>query len=207
MKQIKKLSLLLAFSIMATISFAQLTIGLKAGFNLATISTDDSEFDPKYLPTFQAGAVIDFGLTDNLGVQTGVSFMGKGYKVNEELLGSDFIIESNVYYLQIPAHLMFKTSNFFVGAGPFIGMGIAGKYRAEYAGVEDSEDLEFGNTEDDDISPVDFGVGVQLGVMLGQIRIGAGYDLGLANTIPKDIRSDDEYIRNNVINVFAAYMF
>ena len=207
MKQIKKLSLFLAFSIMATISFAQLNIGVKAGFNLANINASDSEFDTKFLPTFQVGAIVDFGLTDNLGLQTGISFMGKGFKIDEEILGSDFVATSNQYYLQVPVNLMYKNNNFFIGAGPYIGYGISGKYKSEFLGLEETDDYEFGNSDEDDISPIDFGVGVQLGVMLGQIRIGAGYDLGLANTIPSDKRADDEYIRNNVINVFAAFMF
>ncbi len=111
MKQIKKLSLFLAFSIMATISFAQLNIGVKAGFNLANINASDSEFDTKFLPTFQVGAIVDFGLTDNLGLQTGISFMGKGFKIDEEILGS---ATSNQYYLQVPVNLIYKNQFIFL---------------------------------------------------------------------------------------------
>ena len=207
MKQIQKISLFLAFSIMATISFAQINIGLKAGFNLANINASDSEFDHKFLPTFQVGAILDIDFSDNLGVQTGISFMGKGSKIDEQILGSDFVATSRLFYVQVPVNLMYKNNNFFIGAGPYIGYGISGKYKAEYIGIEDNEDYEFGNTVEDDVAPIDYGIGVQVGVMFGSVRVGAGYDLGLANVIPKDIRADDEYIRNNVINVFAAFMF
>ena len=111
-------------------------------------------------------------------------------------------------YVQVPAHLLYKGKGFFVGAGPYVGFGVSGKIKTEFGGETDTEDLQFGNSLEDDLSPLDFGVGVQAGVSFGACRVGAGYDLGLSDLIPKDARdSAGVTLKNNVINVFFAYMF
>ena len=104
----------------------------------------------------------------------------------------------------MPAHILYNASAFFVGAGPFVGYGIGGKAKSD---GEDSEDLSFGNTEDDDYAALEYGIGVQVGAKFGSIRAGAGYDLGLSDLTPKDLQSDDFSVKSGVINVFVAYMF
>ena len=208
MKQFLKLSLFVAFCAFTTVAFSQISIGVKAGLNLANVITDDEDVDPMMLPTFQAGAVVEIGVTNALAVQTGVSLQGKGFKQEDEIFGETFKTTFNPLYLQIPAQLLYKGNNFFVGVGPYVAFGIGGKIKSSYAGESESEDITFGNTEDDYLAPLDFCIGAQAGVSLGAIRIGAGYDLGLSQIIPKDARSSgDPSVKNGVINVFAAYMF
>ena len=208
MKQLSKITLLAAFFACTSVSFAQISFGVKAGLNLANVLTNDDDADPKMIPTFQVGGVVEIGITEMLAVQTGVSLQGKGFKEEEELLGETFKFTASPMYITVPAHLLYKGGSFFVGAGPYVGYGIAGKLKAEAAGESESEDIEFGDSEADTFSALDFGVGVQAGGSFGSFRVGAGYDLGLSNLIPKDLRaSEDITVKNGVINVFVAYMF
>ena len=203
MKQLLKIALFAAFCVATTTAFSQISFGAKAGLNLANISLSgdgSSLINTKILPTFQIGAIVEYGITENLAIQSGVSLQGKGFKIDDDLLGSS---KSNPLYVQIPAHLLYKADMFFVGVGPYVGFGVAGK--AEYDG--ESESLTFGSDDASDYSALDFGIGAQLGVNIGAIRIGAGYDLGLSDIVPKDLRGDGISAKHGVINVFAAYMF
>jgi hypothetical protein len=206
MKQLLKVSLFVAVCAFTTTAFAQISFGVKAGLNLANVITDDDEVDPKMSPSFQVGAVVEIGLTESIALQTGLSLQGKGFKVEEEFLGETFKSTANPLYLQVPAHILYKGSGFFVGVGPYVGYGVAGKFKTEIAGESDSENINFGNDDDADWKGLDFGVGAQAGVSLGAIRIGAGYDLGLSNVVPGD-DGDELTVKNGVINVFATYMF
>ena len=208
MKQLLKLTLFAALCAFATASFAQLSFGIKGGLNLASIRTNETELNPKTLTTFQVGAVLEFGITDHLALHSGLSLQGKGAKLEETILQQTLATTRSPMYLQIPLHILYKGSGFFVGAGPYIGFGVAGKAKNDFSGQSETNTLKFGDTVDDDWAPLDFGVGVQAGVKLGSFRVGAGYDLGLSNVLPKDKAdaSGNSY-QNGVINIFGAYMF
>ncbi len=110
----------------------------------------------------------------------------------------------NPFYLQVPALILYKQEMFYVGGGPYIGFGLFGNYKDDV----DSESINFGNSEDDDFAPIDFGLQFEAGVILnGNIRLGAGYGLGLSNAVPKDARGDDDSWKHGVISINAAYMF
>ncbi len=204
--------LTLALTLCATTTFAQVNFGVKAGLNLATMSISGEDTDEindlkKMLLTFQVGGVADINLTDNLAVQPSLMLVGKGLKLKDDDLDATSTL--NPLYLQVPILLLYKGNMFYVGAGPYVAFGLFGKSKVEFAGEEESEDLSFGNSEDDDLAPLDFGATAEAGVMLPMgIRIGAGYSLGLANILPKDVREgDDISFKNGVISVNVAYMF
>ena len=186
-------------------SHAQLKFGIKAGLNLANINYDgEDEVDTKILPSFQVGPVIEFGITDNLGIGSGVLVSGKGFKIEED----GFKAKSNPIYLQVPVMLNYTNSGFFAAVGPYVGFGLFGNTTSEFGGDKETEAIDFGNTDEDGISPLDFGAGLELGYGFGPIRISASYNLGLANIIPKDIADDtDEKATNNVIGISATYLF
>lgn len=191
----------------STATFAQVTFGVKAGFNLANMSlkgegSEEIEDYKKMLPTFQVGGVAEFDLAENVALQTGLTLVGKGLKLED----GDFEATINPMYLQVPALILYKQEMFYVGGGPYIGFGLFGKLKGDL--VEDPEDLAFGNDLDDDFAPIDFGLQFEAGVILnGNIRLGAGYGLGLSNALPKDAREGDDSWKHGVISINAAYMF
>ncbi len=210
MKQLFKITLFAAFCAFTTAAFSQISFGVKAGLNLANQSYSGDgtgEIDTKMLPTFQVGGILEIGITEAIAVQSGLSLQGRGFKLDDEILGVAFKSTANLLYLQVPAHLLYRGNGFFVGAGPYVGYAVSGKVKAEVAGNTDSETLSIGNSVEDDLSPIDFGVGIQAGISLGAIRVGAGFDLGLSDTTPKDAREDGYSAKNTAISVFAAYMF
>jgi len=202
---------LFAAALFGCVNFAtaQIDFGVKAGLNLANVSLNniDEAPDTKMLITFQAGVIADINISDNLAIQPGLLLVGKGFKIEDEILGETFTSTVTPMYLQIPVNVLYKGNMFYAGVGPYVGYGLFGKAKFEGGGSSDSEDLSFGNGEDDDWSALDFGVNVEAGVMLNQIRIGAGYALGLANVIPENARTGDESGKNGVISVNVAYMF
>ncbi|MDO8366160.1 MAG: porin family protein [Saprospiraceae bacterium] len=187
---------------------AQLSFGIKAGLNLANINYDGEGFDPKILPSFHAGPIIDFGITENIGIGSGLIVSGKGFKLEEEILGEKFKSSSNPIYLQVPVTLNYSNGGFFAAVGPYVGFGLFGNAKNDLSGKDETEALEFGNTVEDDYSPLDFGASVEAGFGFGAFRITASYGLGLANIFPKDTADFlDDKATHNVIGVSAAYLF
>lgn len=170
--------------------------GVKAGLNLATI-TGDVE-DVSMLPTFMVGGVAEFDFTDNVGLGVGLQLHGKGAK--QDFGEEDLTV--NPLYLQVPIQVQYRNNGFFAAVGPYVGFGIAGKFKAG----DFDESIDFGNTEDDDFAPLDFGAGVELGYEFGSLRATASYNLGLSNIIPSDV-AGDESAKNNVIGIALAYLF
>lgn len=196
----------LALALCSFTAFAQPKFGVKAGLNLANMSLSGDEFDEledskKMLITFQVGGVVEFDLAESVALQSGLMLVGKGFKLEE----GDITATTNPMYLQIPALFLYKQEMFYVGGGPYVGFGLFGKAKFE----DESEDLNFGNGEDDDFAPLDFGLQFEGGVILnGNIHLGAGYGLGLANAIPSDAREgSDISAKHGVISINAAYMF
>ena len=208
MKSIFKLTLM-AVAVFGAVNFAsaQIDFGVKAGLNLANVNYSEEGLDTKMLVTFQAGVVADINISDHLAIQPGLLLVGKGFKSEVELFGETFKTTANPMYLQVPVNLLYKGNMFYAGVGPYAGFGLFGKVKSEGGGQSDSEDLSFGSGEDDTWSALDFGANLEAGVMLNNIRIGAGYALGLANVIPNDVRSGDESVKNSVISVNVTYMF
>lgn len=192
-----------------TTANAQLKFGLKAGLSLANINYDGEDGDEtEFLPTFHAGPIVEFGITESIGVGAGALLSGKGFQIKDEFLGEKFTSKANPLYLQIPVMLQYKNNGFFAAIGPYVAFGIGGKVKTEVAGETDSEPIDFGNSELDGFSPLDFGAGLELGYGFGPVRVSAAYNLGLANVIPKDYAdASGEKATHTVIGLSAAYLF
>lgn len=176
---------------------AQVKFAAKAGLNLARVVGDDDE-NVKLLPTFLVGGRAEFGLNDNLGLGVGLEVSGKGFKVEE--MGISGALKP--IYLQVPVQLFYQHNGFFAGFGPYVGFGIAGKAKIEDISV----DLDFGNSTEDDVAPIDFGAGIELGYQFGAVRATASYNLGLTNIAPSD-NADNYSWKNHVIGIAVAYLF
>jgi hypothetical protein len=141
MKQKLILSFLLTF--FSLNSFAQQSsVFLKAGFNAANVSIkDDGSIDEaKMLPSFHVGLQGDVPIIKNLlSIQPGLFFTGKGSKTQSGAPSDAnyYKATSNPLYIEVPVNVVAKLplgdkdSKFFVGAGPYVAMGIAGKNKAE----------------------------------------------------------------------------
>jgi hypothetical protein len=176
---------------------------LRGGVNLANVSVTDNGGidDAKMLTSFQVGIIGDLNITSFLALQPGVIFSGKGTKTQRgsESDANFYRATSNPYYVEVPVNLVFKTptgnSNFFVGAGPYIAMGIAGKNKVDgkIGGVSYSSERNIKWSNDDPttlnqeegsgfgiMKRFDYGLNGTIGVEASKLVISANYGLGLA---------------------------
>jgi hypothetical protein len=177
---------------------------LRGGVNLANVSVTNNGGidDAKMLTSFQVGIIGDLNITSFLAIQPGVLFTGKGSKTQRGTEGETgfFRATTNPYYIEVPVNLVFKTptgnSNFFVGAGPYIAMGIAGKrkidgqtalgttYHSESSIKWSNDDPTTLNDEEGAgfgiMKRFDYGFNGTVGVEASKLVISANYGLGLA---------------------------
>lgn len=195
------------FSIETTPLFAQVRFGLTAGYNHAIMAFSEEYIDllefvgnedlePKPLPAYHVGATVEFGLGPSLGINTGVRVDARGVRqvYGGTVLNVPYTETRSVapLYLRVPLSLTFRQRGLYLSAGPYIGYALAGKIKTkiESAGAssEGSEDIDFGNEEGNDLSPLDYGAQFELGYeFFEHLRVGLQYNLGISNTLPADV--------------------
>ncbi|WP_353139296.1 outer membrane beta-barrel protein, partial [Pseudopedobacter sp.] len=80
----KKILLATAFALTVSFANAQLKYGLKAGVNFANmdISSQGMSISPKSQTSFHLTGFVDVAISEKFSFQPGLSFQGKGYKVD-----------------------------------------------------------------------------------------------------------------------------
>jgi hypothetical protein len=228
--KISLLSILFLFTVVQL--KAQSSGRFQGGINFANVSvtTGGHVNDANMLSTFQAGVVGDFLLGGPLYLQPGLLYTGKGSKVQNGQPGTNgyFRQTFNPYYLEIPANLVFKTpaiagGRFFVGAGPYLGVGVRGKTRTEGQTLlgttyNVTRDIRF---SDDDpttlneeegtgfgiIKRFDYGMNGVAGFEGKSMVLGLGYGLGLAKLQSGSNNSEDHNNKNRVIQLTLGFKF
>jgi hypothetical protein len=154
-----------------------ITFGVKAGVNLSNISGEGESGDAKI--GFKAGVSLDYALSQDLYLMTGLNYSLQGSKIGE-VDGKS--VKLDLSYLQLPVHIGYKL-NVAEGAklvfhgGPYVGYAVDGKWK--YAG----ESLNaFGDIAKEGIAKLkrfDAGLGIGAGVEFGQFGVDLGWDFGL----------------------------
>ena len=208
-----------ALMLSSTALFAQKSSAiLKGGVNFANISNnDDGGYDDnRMLTSFHVGVLADLNLTEFLALQPGLLYTGKGIKLENDAQEVTF----SPRYLELPVNLVFKTptgnAKFFVGAGPYVAMGIGGKFKGE--GIIDfEEDIRF--SDDDPLTPeeegagafrvrrFDYGLNGIIGIEASNLVISAGYGLGLAKIQSGSDSNDDQNNKHRVFNLSLGFKF
>jgi len=197
-------------------AIAQFSFGPKVGLNLAKYSFDfkdsDDEPDVKMCLAPLVGFAINYQFTDELALQSGLFFSGKGTAIDLEKLFDeiddvdvDGYMRFSTSYLELPVNIAYGIaigkSQIQIFAGPYLAYGIMGKLKWDYTvksggdSESDKDDIKIkfknkideSDDEEDTMyqSALDFGLGFGLGFKTGPILINAGYELGLANLEPK----------------------
>lgn len=185
----KKLLLSAAILFGSLGAFAQggLGYGLRAGVNIPKYSTglDETKSNTGFFLT----GYLDAPISPNFSIQPGLSLQNKGTKwkpVGDQREGKESIMT-----LDIPVNAVLKfpttSGNFFLGAGPYVGFGLSGKFKGEDSQGKFENDIKFGTGSDKDLKRTDFGVNFLAGYQLSSgFQINAGYGLGLTNLAPND---------------------
>lgn len=225
-----KVVLFAAVSIFTVTSiYAQSSAQLRAGINLANISvTDNGRVNEAHqLTSFQVGIIGDLPLSSFFSFQPGLIYTGKGAKAQsgDENSSNYYKATFNPYYLEIPANFVVKlplgtSSKLFVGAGPYLAMGVSGKNKVEgkVLGVAFNREssIEFSN---DDPSTLNYEEGAGFGIMKRfdyglngtagiegkSIVLGINYGLGLAKLQSGSNSSEDNNNKNRVFSVTVGF--
>jgi hypothetical protein len=204
---------------------------IKAGLNSANISvTDDGHVEnAKSLKSFHVGVIGDLHLASILSFQPGILLSGKGSKTQSGN-SSDanyFKATTNPLYLEIPANLVLKfplaaNAKIFAGAGPYLGIGIAGKNKVEgkVQGVafESKENIEWSNDDPTTLNEeegagfgvlrrFDYGLNALAGVEFDKLLLGVGYGHGLAKLQSGSDNSSNDNNKNRVWSFSLGYRF
>ncbi|WP_298739391.1 porin family protein [uncultured Chitinophaga sp.] len=216
----KKQVVLVLLALVGTLStYAQVSFGVKAGYNNSGISGDASDLS-KRLSGFHAGGIADITLAENFSLQPQLLFIMKGVKsasYTETIEGIEFNFPEQkltLNYLELPVNFMYKheagAGSIFVGAGPYLGFGLSGKAKA--SGEEDGKVKFDGRKaeeigEDDEatlhLKRLDAGANFLAGYELKNgLLFSVNYSLGLTNLDPDGGKS-----KNNYFGVSVGYLF
>jgi hypothetical protein len=185
---------------------------IRAGVNFANISvTNDGDVDDhSMLTSFHAGFSGNIKIAPFLFFQPGILISGKGSKTQSGSVSDPtyFRATTNPLYVEIPVNLILKTPaapmRFFIGGGPYLAVGIAGKNKTEgkFLGAAFSSENNI-RWSDDDPSTLDYEEGSGYGIMkrfdyglnatAGLEFVSAQYGHGLAKLQSgSDSRADDK---------------
>ncbi len=195
---------------------------IRGGINLANVSNNDNGGynEANMLPSFQVGLIGDFNITEFLALQPGLLYSGKGIKWQNGNEG-DLTYQRltlNPQYLEVPLNLVFKTptgnAKFFAGAGPYVAMGIGGKFKGEGLFGFD-EKIKY--SEDDPLTSeeegagafrlrrFDYGLNATIGIEASNLVISANYGLGLAKLQSGTTSSNDENNKHRVLSFTVGF--
>lgn len=199
-----------------------LTFGIKGGVNLSNFSGASAKgMDARV--SFNVGLTVDYALTQDLYLLTGLEYIVKGAKdegtmsVEDPTYGKiSFTGTENdsPTYLQVPIHLGYKlvvtdAAKIVFRAGPYIAYGIGGEVEVEGKAVinDVTVDIDGGYDffEEGRAKRFDFGLGLGVGAEFGKIGVGLGYDLGLINIADTDLI--DGNIKNMNAYLTVGYKF
>jgi hypothetical protein len=96
----------------------------------------------------------------------------------------------------VPLNFLYNSSgntggNFFFGAGPSIAFSFSGKGKQDDGTNVTTENLKFGNGEDDDMKGMDLGANFITGYHFKKgFLLSANYNIGLSNLIPGSSSTD-----------------
>lgn len=189
----KKIALFFVMAVLSTSAWsqAQLSIGLKAGPNFASINTKESAGENyKSRTGFHAGAFALIKLT-KIGIQPEVVFSQQGSTVTVN--SKDF--DANYSYINIPIMLkLYTIAGINIQAGPQFGF-VASKKN------ELLDELDV----DDPVKGTDFSIGLGLGWDLPfGLSIDGRYNLGLSDN--NDL-AGGESLKNQVWQFSLGYKF
>jgi len=212
-------------------AFAQLpAIGIKGGANFATMNSSrtpanmvagsDIYARSKAVTSFNFGVFVDVKL-GHFSLQPAVNFTGKGGKFDGPTgqlpngSVSQVSTKYNLYYVQVPVnivyHLPFVVGEFYIGAGPFVGMGVYGRKNLSadnnnngtHTAISSSDKITFG--DNGDIRSDEYGAGAIAGIKLkGGLLFNLNYDLGLSNVAPDQAGNK---FKNHVFGTSVGFAF
>jgi hypothetical protein len=196
--------IVVALVLSTTSMFAQTTFGVRAGVNFQNMNgkSDGTSMENALKTGFNIGVNAEMGIAPDMYFQPGLLFTTKG--ANDLMEIDDMSI--NVTYLELPLNLVYKPTlgagKLIAGFGPYVGYAIGGKFKFG----DESEDLNFGNSAEDDMKPLDLGANLLFGYeFANKFSVQMNAQLGLINLMPEG--DSDNSIKNTGFGFSVGYRF
>ncbi|SEL32674.1 Outer membrane protein beta-barrel domain-containing protein [Chitinophaga rupis] len=203
-------------------SYAQVSFGVKAGFNAASMSVKQGSpsvtADTKMVPAFHAGLIADIALSENFSLQPGLFYSAKGTKLDVPgpTVGQEKVTATtHLNYLELPVNFLYKhelgPGKIFAGFGPYLAYGISGKIKVSSQYFVNREyDVKFENKQQSPdsasvayVKPFDAGANFIAGYEFKMgLVFSVNYSLGLTNTSPYD----NETEKNHYLGISVGYL-
>jgi hypothetical protein len=163
------------------------------------------ELNLSFVPRFNVGLMVDFTLTSELSVKSGLLFTTKGAKYNQ-FMGLNMLVEYNVAYAELPLSLQYivtlQNGHLLFGFGPYASYGIVGSAVYTLANSTVNEKIEFTNEYEsinplnvNKINPFDYGGNLSFGYEFnGGILLQFSMQVGMAK-----INAENRLISSNAI--------
>lgn len=170
----KQITLALFFGALTTINAQEKTVsksngGIKGGYTLAAVSFDgESETEQRH--GFHIGFYGESFISESFSIQPELLYSQQGYT----LTNSNGTFTQKLDYINLPIMLKaYPSKNFFLGAGPQIGLAIS--HKEEYDGL-------FSGSQEYDPNNFDWGLNFGGGLKFDSgINLGVRYHLGLGD--------------------------
>ena len=217
MRNLVKLLVVLLLTMLSAQSFAQ-TFGVKGGLNLSNMSSKDNDTvysnDHKMNPGFNIGGTVEFPITGTFSFETGLLFSTKGYRINkdETVQGQTSNTKgyTTLYYFDIPltakASFDIGSAKIYGAFGPYLGIGLFGKSKAEFTFSGNSDtfkrDVTFGSNG---LKRLDIGLSIGAGVDINAFQVGLSYGISLANI--SNYTDNGFTAKNRVLGLSVGYKF
>ena len=172
--KIKYIAIALFLGIIAKMNAQDTTVpklngGIKGGYNLAAVSFDgDGETEQRH--GFHIGVYGESFISESFSIQPELMYSQQGY----EITNSSGTFTQKLDYINLPLMLKaYPSKNFFLEAGPQIGLAIS--HKEEYDGL-------FSGSQEYDPNNFDWGVNFGGGFKTDSgISLGVRYHLGLGD--------------------------
>lgn len=185
--------------------YAQVSIGIRGGFNLSAMKFETASGQKSggigsgnQLKNLQADLLLNIPLQGSLYLQPAFRYVTKGtfFEPGTSHADGEAGNRIKVRYIEVPVNLVYKFRfpgfRLCVGAGPYVAYGLDGTYRTDLISngkvvSHSNRSLAFGE-EDNVVSPGmylnrwDAGLNTMLGVELNSmVMIGANYSYGMVD--------------------------
>jgi len=202
-------------------SFAQLKLGVQAGYNISSFTDKGSDlqyFNLSGISTYQAGLVVEKGLDKHFFLESGLSFVQKGgRKSKTQFATSGSSTTSKFSYLEMPLNLTYKMKlsnavKAILGAGFYGAVGVSGTEKGTDESVTGNittvnNKVKFANnpyysSNTTYVKPFDFGYNILGGIEWKSFQFMLTLSNGFGNIYP----TSSTKFANSVFGVSVAYL-
>jgi hypothetical protein len=187
MKTKNSIMLALALTLISTVTFAQINIGLRQGIAATTFSDKGNLGDnSRDTYSYTAGVFFTLPVVKSLTVQPEINYVRKGRNDETTELNTPVETDFMLQYLQVPVLLQYRDNQmfnksgsvFYANAGPYTAFALNTQTRLSNSSeggllvpVKESNNTDWGLT---------FGIGFQTPIRQKDIRFDLRYDMGLS---------------------------